>query len=171
MNTKTTEEKITKLRAEYISGLTQRFAEINQAYIAVIESRCSPEQIEQLEILSHTLCGSAGTFGFGNIYAYCKKIEEFSRLLLKEVTNINLMNEISKTISQLEDAILNPKITDQLPVLDFPPPPAVKQIDKLVYILNANKAVSAELKTKIERYGYDVEYFNRLDDFIDAIEK
>lgn len=110
--TKTTEEKISDLRAEYVQNLSMRFGEMNKIFMTVIESSCELDNIQHLETLSHTLCGSAGTFGFGYIAGYCKKIERLCNLLVKDTHNVNLINEISNTLSQLEEAVLNPKVTE-----------------------------------------------------------
>ena len=168
---KSTEEKISDLRDEYVQSLSMRFAEMNNAYADILETTVQTDMLQNLEVLSHTLCGSAGTFGFGDIANYCKKIEELCKLLKSDSGNTNLMNEISKSFSQLEEAILSPKITDQTVLLEFTPGNGPQQIDKLIYLLDDDEHFSCDLKTKIEKYGYNVECFNLLDNFFNAIEK
>lgn len=168
---KTSEEKIMQLRADYVQGLSTRFLDINQAYVNILESKGESQSIHDLEVLSHTLCGSAGTFGFGDIAGYCKRTEGLCRLLLNDVSNAEIMDELSKTLSQLEEAILNPRVSDHGVLLDFNVEKSVQLTPKLIYILDDDKDLTQDLQFKIERYGFTVKRFHTLDEFFDGVEK
>lgn len=168
---KSTLEKINKLRAEYVRSLLHRFAELNQAYVAIIESGASQEYIRTLEVLSHTLCGSAGTFGYGDIAAYCRRIEGLCNLLdSDEVVHSQSMKQISKTLSQLEEAMLAPRLVAESQVLEIGDVRNVKSVEKLLYVLDYDESHAEQLKNKVESYGYKIKVFHQLDDFFGAIE-
>ncbi len=168
---KTTEEKITELRNHYTQSLAERFTELNQAYMAMIDSNCAEENIRDLESISHTFCGSAGTFGFGDIAGLCRRIEGLCHKLLKGSTNLKTMNEISTTLGQLEDAILRPRLIDETQLMEISEPNDVKCTSRLIYFLDDDSNIVRLLKNKIETYGYEVRTFQLLDQFLLAIEQ
>jgi len=168
---KSSEEKIAQLREDYVKGMPVRFLDMNQKYIDILESQRDAESIYELEMLSHTLCGSAGTFGFGDIAGYCKRMEGLCQLLISDTNDKEIMDELSKTFSQLEEAILNPRVTSQEVLLDLTIEKTVKLTSKLIYILDDDKELTQDLQLKIERYGYTVRQFQVLETFFDAVEK
>lgn len=168
---KTSAEKISQLREDYVQSMSARFLDMNQVYIDILESKRGVESIHELEMLSHTLCGSAGTFGFGDIAGYCKRMEGLCQLLMSDSNDKEIMAELSKSLSQLEEAILSPKITSQEVFLDFKTEKNVEHTSRLIYILDDDKDLTRDLKLNIERYGYTVKQFHELDLFFNAIEK
>jgi len=108
-----TQEKISQLRLEYADGLSKRFLELHTGYMLVVESAGDMENVRQLAALSHTLCGSAGTFGFGDVAGYCRRIEDLCNLLQEGGTYPDIMNEISNSLRQLEIAVLFPKLVEE----------------------------------------------------------
>lgn len=167
----TSEEKISKLRSEYVHNLSQRFTDMNQAYIDILGAKAPAAIIETLKVLSHTFCGSAGTFGFSDIASYCKRIEGLCEHLIKDVHNVEILDEISESLSQLEEAILNPRVSDQAVLVEFTATNNIERTPKLIYLLDDDEGYSVNLKNKIENYGYQVRIFHVLDDFFDALEK
>ena len=116
---KITEEKISFLRNEYAQGLRSRFLDIYRVYLNFLDTNKEVEGMQNLEVLSHTLAGSAGTFGFGYVAAYCKKIEQLAILLSSDFQNKKILHQLSITIFQLEQEIENPRLSKQMDLLVF----------------------------------------------------
>jgi DNA-binding response OmpR family regulator/HPt (histidine-containing phosphotransfer) domain-containing protein len=166
------EARIESLRARYVESLGDRFSELNQAYVVLLEDNVGLQQIQRLEMLSHTLCGSAGSFGFGNIAAYCKRIERLCQALMSQlVDNAEIINEITRTISLLEESILDPRITEHDTLLELRGNSHPRCKEKLVYLLDDEKTLSEYLGAIIESAGYTVACFQGVDAFLDAVQQ
>ncbi|MFO7603284.1 MAG: Hpt domain-containing protein [Gammaproteobacteria bacterium] len=113
------EQKIAALRKQYVQTLDTRFAQLEQAYMQMIAATTVQDHVRRLMILSHTLCGSAGMFGFGDIATCCRRIEGLCHLLLRDNTNPKIWHEVSACMTQLQEAVLEPRLVEPSGLADI----------------------------------------------------
>lgn len=90
-------EEWQRLQEQYRSTIPQKLSELKQLIRAVQKSP-TLETLGALRMAVHKIAGSAGTYGFAEVSAVCKKIE---LEILEKIDRFSLSSPDSKWLSKL----------------------------------------------------------------------
>jgi diguanylate cyclase (GGDEF)-like protein len=168
-------ERLQALREDYVTGLPDRIAEIEQDWKAVTE-RAAPGAKEGLHRKLHGMAGSAGTFGLADLSRQARSLELHIQKLAAGAAEASDPAEhavISAGIAQLRRLATGgakprgPGLTS-LPETE---PRFTAGTDRLVYLMEEDPARSARLQSKLAHFGYRTELFHDRDALARALQE
>lgn len=190
-------KEMQRLEERFFLGLEAKFSAMEEALVEVethsnsgLDAR---DGLIKLHRLLHTLAGSAGTFGFSSLGAqsHCEEIFIKEILDSKAITQDGVTQIASRLRSLLvrvrrdpraempklnEDAVpkANTDATCSLTQTDSPlsiTVPTIHDACNLVYLVNADDALSKEIVTQLNFFGYEVQILSTLPEFEHALEQ
>lgn len=166
------QEKMRVLREAYASQLPEKIQQVEDTWEELSPESWSDETLQTLHRMVHSLTGSGATFGFPELSNVARVLEGSLKELvnLKVTPSVEQRAKVNLQIADLRQTALNPPDVggaQELAVVlpSFPEPGGTRQI----FIVENDDAVSQELALQLNHFGYEVQTFNRLDAFRQAM--
>jgi len=170
-----------KLKGEYKIQLPQKIGAIASDWQSLVV-KWEPENIIKLHRNIHSLIGTSGTFGFGDISKTARKLEElFKDLLGQKDENFSidaqLIQSANKIIATLAE-LTNATITNLIQTEDYselqkqlsqPLTSGTVAQDILIYYFDTEAAAPELLVQNLMSYGFKSQHFRTMDLLLDAI--
>lgn len=164
-------KQLAALQLAFKLSLPAKSSTIEQLWEDICQSRNAETALSELHRTVHSLSGSGGTFGAISISLAARELEQRIKLLLSDPEQVtSVTSEISKQlntlISQLRQACENWTPSDIpyiQPIEDNGP-----RIGNLIYLVDDDELLAADLITKLESFDYKVKYFASILDFESA---
>jgi diguanylate cyclase (GGDEF)-like protein len=171
-----------KLKGDYKAQLPQKISAIANEWQSLIV-KWDPENIVKLHRNIHSLIGTSGTFGFGDISKTARKLEELLKTLLEQkdahyTINPHLAqtaNKIIATLFELTQATITNKLinteaySELQKQLSQPLPSGTVAQDILIYYFDTEAAAPELLVQNLMSYGFKSKHFRTVDSLLDAI--
>ena len=170
-----------KLKGEYKIQLPQKIGAIASDWQSLVV-KWEPQNIIKLHRNIHSLIGTSGTFGFGDISKTARKLEElFKDLLGQKDENFSidaqLIQSANKIIATLAE-LTNATITNLIQTEDYselqkqlsqPLTSGTVAQDILIYYFDTEAAAPELLVQNLMSYGFKSQHFRTMDLLLDAI--
>lgn len=171
-------DKLAALRTAFIGGLPDRLDAIQQRWQALATGPWEPTAAATLRLLAHGLKGSTATYGMWSISEAAAVLE--ARLApvvdvpedgVQAVPTPDEIDAITAAVrhlrAHLHDGLAtDPDNTD--PLLQEPPDDTDRS-SLVVYILDPDEAVGANLSVQIGHYGFETDVFVSIPALADAV--
>ena len=170
-----------KLKGEYKIQLPQKIGAIASDWQSLVV-KWEPENIIKLHRNVHSLIGTSGTFGFGDISKTARKLEElFKDLLGQKDENFSIdaqliqsANKIIATLAELTNATITNLIrtedySELQKQLSQPLTSGTVAQDILIYYFDTEAAAPELLVQNLMSYGFKSQHFRTMDLLLDAI--
>lgn len=144
-------EKLQALFLDYSKNLPHKIQTIEQEWNALSHT-FDAAKLKTLHRDVHSLCGSAGTYGYTGLSKIARQLEVLLKSLLDNTAFTTEQNtEVSRLIKELKaaEALPPPK---EMPL--FSSPQTLHETNKLVYIIDPDTHFIQELKTSLEQANY-----------------
>ena len=164
-------KQLASLQQAFKLSLPAKISTIEQLWEDICQAKSCEIALADLHRITHGLAGSGGTFGAVPISLAARELEHRLKLLLnepKQVTSLSYVtSEISQQfntlISQLKQACENWEPSD-IPYV-HPIENNGQRIGNLIYLVDDDELLAADLITKLEYFDYKVKYFSNVFDF------
>ena len=170
-----------KLKGEYKIQLPQKIGAIASDWQSLVV-KWEPENIIKLHRNIHSLIGTSGTFGFGDISKTARKLEElFKDLPGQKDENFSIdaqliqsANKIIATLAELTNATITNLIrtedySELQKQLSQPLTSGTVAQDILIYYFDTEAAAPELLVQNLMSYGFKSQHFRTMDLLLDAI--
>ncbi|RDI38943.1 GGDEF domain-containing response regulator [Aquicella lusitana] len=155
-------EKIRKLTADYATQLPAKVRKIEMDWFGVKETG-SKVLLERLIKNVHSLCGTAGTYGYTLVSEAARTIEQ----CLRKIESEGIVNqlELDDLIQDLNQLILIPlqKSIEQAPVINL------NKEARLLYFVGREQDKFNKQIEPILQFNYALKLFTSVDEFIAAV--
>jgi len=167
------QEKLRILAESYAERLPEKLSDINEVWHQ-LETQWNKEQLDVLHRMVHSLTGSGKTFGFAELSAEARLLEQ----ILKD--NIQLCQpfgeaqciEIEKHIGALHQIAESGATILPSESFSISEETIISNLElsgvKKIFIVDEEKATADELTLQLRYFGYNVEYFNQIEPFKSA---
>ncbi len=171
-------DKLVSLRQDYAQKLSEKISQIDDIHNRLLNGKWIHHDAAELHCLLHKLAGEAGTFGFKEIGQAARNGE----IVLKDLVD-GIKDPDSKQQRQLAGHILNistsyrqaslskEEFEVELPVHHTTPAENLHMDKRLIFLLEDDMALAAEMVTYLEYYGYHIRHFACISKFQQALEK
>jgi len=171
--------KLTALRAAFMDSLPQRLDSIEQLWGDLTDTAWDSGSAAHLRLLAHGLKGSAATYGLWNVSQAASTLESGLAPLVEEKPDGAMPDaptdaertDIDSAVRGLREALANPEEGDAVAAPELPgrSPDGPDRSAKVIYILDPDEAVAANLSVQISHYGFSTDVFTGIDDLADAV--
>jgi len=152
--------KLQALKETYLARMPQELESLQGLVGQLLDEETQQQALTQLNHKLHKLAGSAGSFGLTEFGKQAKQLELQAQ---KWVTEKNLemgrLRVFASAVYNLE-LLLNPaqekplvRATQRVPSMG----------STVIYVLEDDEVVAAELCASLRHFGHEVQYFNRLE--------
>ncbi|MEK7303113.1 MAG: response regulator, partial [Pseudomonadota bacterium] len=168
------QEKMRLLTASFTEELPNKISEIETLW-SKLQAEWDMEALQKLHRSVHNLVGTGKTFGFPELSVEARTLEQILKnLMQKEVTADDLQSAmILQQVSELRRISVE---TGPKPTEDIIPAASNENVflpdshtSNLVFVVDDDVEAAQELALQLRYYGYEVEVFNHLDKFREAI--
>lgn len=160
------QEKLKALTAAYSAQLPSRVREIESGWAAV-KQHGDKDQLAILARNAHTLCGTAGTYGYTLVSEVARKLEKyFNDIKQKNVTN-QIEIEVDNLMQDLQQLALNTPEKNIISTL--PTEKKIKRKNRSIYILEKDKITIESQFEQIKQFNYTVKVFDKISDFLRSV--
>ncbi|NTW97272.1 MAG: diguanylate cyclase [Oscillochloris sp.] len=158
---------------DYLRHLSSRVQELATHWTTLSTGDCSHEQLAVLYRQSHTVAGSAATFGLPSVGAAARQLEEFLADLSADDTT-TLSDETRATITALVSAVTNAERARQgwtgaSPSLRVKAVRGRTERQATVLIVEDDPDTAEHLALQLEHFGYQACAVHTLDGITDAV--
>lgn len=159
------QDKLAALRRSFAAQVPDKIAEIERCCEALHQADQDLSALSQLHRLSHSLAGSGGTFGFPQLGAQARQIEqELLRLLQRdqppsenELAQIGAMvRDLRGLANDLPD-IVPPAAAAKKPTRTAAPPQ--RTTGRRLYLLEEDQHLAHDMALQVGHFGYEVSTF------------
>ncbi len=139
----------TKKLPDKINMLEKQWQNLSQSW--------DQEKLLEFHRAVHSLCGSAGTYGYKTLSQRARELEVYLKTLLgKNRVSHQEQQEVLKLLNNLASVELS---IEENEVQDFAVPIKLLPTNKLVYVLDNDREFINEVKANLDSMGYTVEIF------------
>ena len=162
------EQQLAQLRHTYVMRLVQDLPQLQQGAMLLyqLSDVAWHAQVEDLSVKLHTLAGSAGTFGLPELGEQARQFEQQLKPWLVPGAVVTAAEQ-----QQLIDDIQQLKLPTA--VADYPAAPATAEVTAAeragVYLLCNEPALTEQISTMLDIFGYSYRHFSSVDDLAQAI--
>ncbi len=160
------EHKLQQLTATYTQNLPKKISAINDQWLDLC-SNYTPLLMQDFHRSIHSLCGSAGTYGYAGLSKSARELE----IYLKTKLNATLLNTRDKKTIAKYLTSLNGNLGQSTPTLsnlDFSCFEELKK-NKLIYILESDSSLAQNIDENLQHIGYQVKILTNFQECFDAI--
>ncbi len=152
--------RLHELQGKYISQLPEKLNAIDTVWQRARDDK-DISYLSQLRQFAHNLAGSAGTFGFPDVSAEARKLEELIRCLdfnhgIDSATSEIIADAIQRIVNYVEhgptqyDTQLSASTSIS----------AKSDFDHLIYLVENDASLAREICTQLHYFDYEVEVFS-----------
>ncbi|HED16367.1 MAG TPA: response regulator [Gammaproteobacteria bacterium] len=166
--------KLAALQVNFKQQLSGKLAEIERLWAGCYQNNASSANLVDLHRMVHSLAGSSATFGAVAVSLVAREVEQTLKLLLKEPGQAS---PFSSEIQQQLDELL-PRLRQAAEewqpsnIFSIRPGESKDQCaGNLVYLVEDDELLAADLVAKLEQANYRVQHFTELSGLEAACEK
>lgn len=158
-----TQERLQELFIKYTKKLPSKLHELQEKW-QDLKQHYTKTKLEGFHREIHTLCGSAGTYGYVELSKSARNLEIYLKNLLDcEAISVEQISAISDLMQQLQNTTLTPDegmffSTDKAP-----------NENKLIYVLDDDVNFVTELRNELFDSGYELQRVDNISDLIASI--
>lgn len=159
-------EKLQALFVTYTKNLPNKIDNIDKLWMD-LENNYTQKLFHDFHREIHSLCGSAGTYGYTELGKSARKLEVYLKPILNNTTlSSEQKNDIKKLLNQLKENLVQvvpKKITDTTDQL------VARSTTNIVYLLDNDEDSMVEIAKNITSSGYDARKIPDIEKLITAI--
>lgn len=151
------DNELTRLRLEYLSGLERRLQEIVNLFAKLRDNAWDSGTLSELQICTHNLAGSGGTFGFDDISQKARHLDTYLKdcLLSNATLQAGQFITIEDQIKKLQTACKTAEKRQDAGEVVLKTPKDYSLRDKpSLLILAESQSKAQELGAQIANFGY-----------------
>lgn len=162
------EQQLAQLRQTYVMRLVQELPLLQQGAMLLhqLAGAAWHEQVQDLSVKLHSLAGSAGTFGLADLGEQARQIEHQLKPWLVPGAEVTA-TEQQQLINDIQ------QLTLPTAVADYPAVPVTEKVAANmragVYLLCEAPALTEQISTMLDIFGYSYRCFSNLDTLAQAI--
>ncbi|MHB1946896.1 MAG: diguanylate cyclase [Gammaproteobacteria bacterium] len=160
------QDKLQTLIAAYSEKLPEKIQELKLAW-QDLQNQYDKAKLAEFHRKAHTLCGSAGTYGYVEL---SQLVRELSNYLRDQLESRELTTEQCAVISRLLQQIEAVPLCQNKTTF-FKSENIAATHKKLIYLLNPDRSFAKELASHFVGTEYELHQLNNLADFMAAIQK
>ena len=156
--------KLKELQTEYKKKLPDKIKNIEEIW-ATLNAQFSHSLLVDLHREAHTLCGSAGTYGFLTLSKNARALESYLKSLLEQ-------NLLSTDNQKKINALLSILKSDFYSHIAITPPILASNVNTdLVFGLALNETLTADITNALRLVSYQYVAFDDFEKFFSSLEK
>lgn len=156
-------EELQALRKSYAVQLPDKLAVIDTHWQTLNDGDWDPARAAVLQRLTHSLAGSGSTFGFPKVSEIARSMEQILKAWLEDdrVPDDTQRARVDKLLGELHQAaFVTPGEMGHEKVMEIiEPKRAANEEQPLVYLIEDNAALTAELALQLRHFGYRIQVF------------
>src|SRR5579883_2730910 len=161
-------EKLQALFLEYSKNLPLKIQRIEKEWLT-LSRHFNVAEFKTFHRDVHSLCGSAGTYGYTRLSTIARQLEILLKSLLSHTTLTEEQQvEIDRLVNELKAAGSLPP-PKEMPI--YSTPAAASSTNKLVYIIDDDRDFINELNMNLEQVGYKLQSITHLDALQQAVKQ
>jgi len=164
------------LKKGFAKKIPDKVEEIHQDWVRLKSLPEDPDAFQLLHMHSHTLAGTAATYGFDEVGKLAREIEITVQDTLTEdraawidaaLDHVDTLLE--KLHSVVQGGLEHEQPMEQRPAESFSPGTNGEAWGRLIYLVDDDLDFLTTMKMQIQAFGYDVKAFIDLDGFSEAL--
>lgn len=166
-----TRQQIEALGQEFTEVLSDRLERIDDLWRLLVRDEWVHERVRALKLIVHTLSGSSSTFGFPALGEAAMRLEQQLRPWLEPGQTPPEQDELSlltALVGDLRSAASGPREQNVVQVRNEEPD---QRQECLVYLVEDDTSLAADLCRQLHSFGYEVEVFSRCNRVVEAVGK
>jgi diguanylate cyclase (GGDEF)-like protein len=167
------QEQLQLLRDSYAENLPDKLGEISSAWEKLDTAGWDSDRSELLHRLTHSMAGSAPTFGFPELGRRARKIEQVLKHWResKLVPNDAERAEVTLLLDELRQAAAVTASTQSYAVASetVADKPAARTEKAPVYLIEDDALLASELALQLDHFGYDTQVFSSTSSVTEAV--
>lgn len=169
------EKKLAELQLTFKNDLPGKLTKIEQLWEDFCQAESSETTLADLHRMAHSLAGSGGTFGAVVVSTAARELEQKLKPLLHDTSSTSSTSSISEVQQQLSALIKQLRqASDNWQPSNIPYIQPVEnkeqRVSNLIYLVDDDELLAADLITKLELADFNVKYFINASDFEAACE-
>jgi diguanylate cyclase (GGDEF)-like protein len=162
------EQQLAQLRHTYVMRLVQELPQLQQGAMLLyqLSDVAWRDQVQDLSVKLHTLAGSAGTFGLPELGEQARQCELQLKPWLVPGVAVTTAEQ-KRLIDDIQQLKLPPAVADYPAAPAMAEVPAVKRAG--VYLLCDEPALTEQISTMLDIFGYSYRHFSSVDFIAQAI--
>ena len=168
LDNRSIEEKLAALHTAFQLRLPEKISAINHAWAQILNKNNVPEELTNLHHLTHSLAGSAGTFGAIAVGTAAREVEILLKTIIpdKILLTDELISDIEQLIAKIEQTAKQ-SATIMAPYLDSSKTQNHNnKFNSLIYLVEDDELLGQELTAKLEILGYTIKHFHKISEFV-----
>jgi len=171
-------QQLAAIKDIFIQELQHKLNALDDAWGAISQGKADLSTFKDMHLVSHSLVGSGATFGFETLSETARKLEQKLKPHVKYEANIStremaaiepLLMDVRAQVHAIQ-AHKNPTPEPQPEIIDPPTPtPDPNEKPSSLYVCVEDPTLQTELARQLGFYGFDIEFFDTVDAFSDAI--
>ncbi len=163
-----TSQQLQELRDRFREQLPTRMNALDAALNSLVSDGWTAAAAHQLQLLLHSLTGSAGTFGYTRVSSAAKEVENKLDALLESAGTPG--NAQLHEISNLFDTLRQTALGEQ-PQRLVAPSGTASAARGLIYLVDDDAEFALDTALQLRNFGYEVRVFHALETFKAALEQ
>jgi len=169
--------QLESLRVSFFERLPEKVAELKTAWQAVLSNPGQIEQLNEFHRFSHSLKGTAATFGYEAISDIACSVDDLAKLLIEqdEPATAEQQDKIVHLIEQLNITCRTPSNENAVKEEKDEQPIGVRPADqiskRLIYLVDTEQSNSSKLVASLSCNGYTVQTYHSFNELSLAFNK
>ncbi|MGE3919648.1 MAG: diguanylate cyclase [Gammaproteobacteria bacterium] len=159
------QDKLQELFISYGRALPEKIAEIENDW-KELNKEWNNEIWETLHRKIHTICGTAGTYGYTIVSQSARELEIYVKDNMGAVATDDQRREIEAFLTKLKEAVQLSSLDNQQMVLE--PEVFSDQAQKQVYLFTDDDVLVRGVMTQLRGFGYLIKSYSEFDSFKSA---
>lgn len=163
-------QQLASLQAEFKRSLPEKISELELLWNLFLQDEGNDSAINGCHRMAHSLVGSGGTFGAVIVSTASRELEHTLSLLIHDENSLDesksIINDLILKLKDADDS-WQPSDIPYLPPLSREPEPEYEKNSKLIYLVEDDELLAADLLIKLKEDGFNVIHFSALTDFIE----
>lgn len=161
-------QQLASLQAEFKRSLPEKISELELLWNSFLQDEGNDSVINDCHRMAHSLVGSSGTFGAIIVSFVARELEQAFNLFIH---NENSLDESKSIINDLIFKLKDAADSWQPSDIPYLPPlsrkPENEKGNDLIYLVEDDELVAADLVIKLKEDGFNVIHFSALTDFVE----
>ena len=164
-------KQLAALQQAFKLSLPAKLSTIEQLWKDICQAKNGETTLADLHRDAHSLSGSGGTFGAATISLAARELEQIIKLLLADPEQVRSISSVTSEISQQVDTLISQlrQTCENWTPSDIPYIQPIEDKEprtgNLIYLVDDDELLAADLITKLESFDYKVKYFASIFDF------
>lgn len=154
------QDKLLELKRLYAQKLPDKIDAIEKITHNLLNRKWDSTLLKELHRIAHTLAGSGGSFGLGDVGQKAKVLEDLTQTLIKnsEKPTQEVELNLKRSVKDLKQVSIDAVNDTSSPAKDPPKEPIADVQKKHVVLMTDDDQIVEDLKHQLDAFGYRIQW-------------